>query len=88
LNFIVTSPCYEILRYGHDSVKDKATDAHTAGKLLKFVVGSADLKDPEKPPTPDNFRFESRQAEDADIVIYVDKNRKSTTLKGSDLCKD
>jgi hypothetical protein len=81
MEFIVTSPCYEILRYGHDSIKDKATDAHTAGKLLKFIIGFYDLKDPEKPPTPDNFRFEVCQAEDADIVIFVDKNGKSTTLK-------
>jgi hypothetical protein len=52
------------------------------GKQTKFIIGPADLVDPEKPPTPDNFRFEAHQAEEADVVIYVDKNRKSVVIKG------
>jgi hypothetical protein len=70
--FIVMSPCYEILRYGHDKIKRDVEDAHAVGKLSKFVFGINDLIDPEKPPTPDNFKFEVCQAEVADVVIFVD----------------
>jgi hypothetical protein len=81
MNFIVISPYYEILRFGHDLIKRQTADAHILGKQTKFVIGSTDLIDPDKPPIPDNFRFEARQAEEADVVIYVDKNRKSMVIK-------
>jgi len=84
MNFIVMSPVYELLRYGHNKIKEQTADAHVAKKLSKFIIGVPDLIDPDKPPTPDNFRFEARQAEDADIVIFV-KDRKSTVLKGAEL---
>jgi len=76
--FIVMSPCYELLRFGHDKIKRQTDDAHAIGKLSKFVFGVDDLMDPTKPPTPDNFKFEARQAEDADVVAFVD--RKSWVL--------
>ena len=71
--FIVMSPCYEILRYGHDRVKKQVEDAHAVGKILKFIIGVDDLIDPSKPPTPDNYKFEACQAEVADVVIFVDR---------------
>jgi hypothetical protein len=55
------------------------------GKLTKLIIGWYDLIDPSKPPAPDNYRFEARQAEDTDVVIFVDKNRKAVTLKGAEL---
>mgnify|MGYP006300511891 CR=1 FL=1 len=81
-DFIVTSPVYEILRYGPDKIRDKAESAHSQDKLLKFVIGTHDLKDPDKAPLPDNFKFDICQYEQADIVIFV-KGRKSVTLKGA-----
>jgi hypothetical protein len=72
-NFIIMSPCYELLRYGHDLIKRQTADAHAQGKQSKFVFGPVDLIDPGKPPTPDNYRFEARQAEEADVVVFVDK---------------
>lgn len=73
MNFVIMSPVYEILRYGHDLIKRQTVDAHAQGKQSKFVFGSVDLIDPEKPPTPDNYRFEARQAEDADVAVFVNK---------------
>lgn len=70
--FIVMSPCYELLRYGHDLIDRQTADAHAQGKRSKFVFGPADLIDPGKPPTPDNYRFEARQAEAADIVEFIE----------------
>ena len=86
--YIVMSPCYEILRYGHDKIKKQTTDAHTAGKLSKLVIGQSDLIDRSRPPTPDNFRFEACQADHADIVIYVSQYRESIFLKGAELCEE
>jgi hypothetical protein len=83
--FICTGPTYEILRYGHDKIKNLTEDAHRMGKLTKLVIGWYDLIDPLKPPSPENYRFEACQAEHPDIVIFVDKDRKSTTLKGAEL---
>jgi hypothetical protein len=83
--FICISPTYEILRYGHDKKKAQTEDAHRMGKLTKFIIGWYDLIDPSKPPAPENYRFEACQAEDADVVIFVDKNRKDTILKGAEL---
>jgi hypothetical protein len=83
--FIVMSPCTEPLRYGPDSIKKQAIDAHTLGKLAKFVIGWRDLKDPSQPPTPDNFKFSANQIEDPDVVIFVDQDGKSIYLKGADL---
>ena len=77
--YTVMSPCYELLRYGHDLIEKQTADAHAQGKLSKFVFGPADLIDPGKPPTPDNYRFEARQAEAADVVVYVYK--KSQNIK-------
>lgn len=71
--FIVMSPVYELLRYGHGQIKKQVDDAHALGKLAKFVYGPVDLKDPSKPPTPDNYRFEPCQAAVVDIVVFVDK---------------
>jgi hypothetical protein len=85
MNFIVVSPNYELLRFGHDLIQKQTTDAHTAGKYLKLIIGTSDLINPNNPPTPDNFRFEPCQFESADIVIYIDKNRKSITLKDLNL---
>jgi hypothetical protein len=85
--FVVTSPCYEILRFGHNIVKSHTADAHAQGKFSKFVIGPADLINPSLPPTIDNFRFECCQVDQADVVIYVDQNRKSTILKGAAFCK-
>jgi hypothetical protein len=92
------SPCYEILRYGHDKTKNQVTDAHTAGKLAKFIIGEQDLINRLAPPQRgfheapffdplkgNPFKFEFRQFEAADIVIYVDKDRKDHVLKGQDL---
>jgi len=86
--YIVMSPCYEILRFGHDKIKKQTTDAHTAGKFSKLVIGQSDLIDRSLAPTSDNFRFESCQADHADIVIYVDQHRESFILKGADLCEE
>ena len=83
--YIVMSPCYEILRYGHDKIKNQVVDAHTAGKLAKFIIGAQDLIDPSKPPDRDNLRFEACQIDDPDIVIYIDKDRKDHILKGQGL---
>ena len=69
--YIVMSPCYELLRYGHDLIDRQTADAHAQGKQSKFVFGPADLIDPGKPPIPENFRFEVRQAEAADIVVFT-----------------
>lgn len=84
--FIVMSPCYETIRYPN-LIKRRTTDAHSMGKFSKFIIGSSDLIDPKKGPIPENFRFEASQAEVADIVIYYDDDRKSTTLKGENLDK-
>ena len=73
--YIVLSPCYETIRYGQDIVKKHTIDAHAVGKLSKFVFGYSDLIDPTKPPTPDNFKFEARQAEDADVTVFVDRDK-------------
>lgn len=73
--YVVMSPCYEVLRYGHDLIKRQTDDAHAVGKLSKFVFGSDDLIDPSKPPTSDNYKFEARQATDADIVIFASPER-------------
>lgn len=83
--FIVMSPTYEILRYGHDKIKRQTTDAHTAGKFSKFIINADDLIDPNKPPNPENFRFEAVQAEHADVVIFINKDRSSLYLKGKEL---
>lgn len=85
--FIVMSVCYELLRYGHDLIKRQTEDAHALGKFSKLVITHGDLIDPNLPPTTDNYKFESCQADQADVVIYVDQNRKSTTLKGAELDK-
>ena len=82
--FIVMSAVYEIGRYGHDKIQRQTTDAHTAGKKSKFIITRHDLIDPLKPPTPANYRFEAIQADHADVVVYVDENRNSTVLKGSE----
>jgi hypothetical protein len=82
--FIVMSAVYEIGRYGHDKIKRQTADAHTGGKLSKFIITSHDLINPKNPPTPDNYRFEAIQAEHADVVIYVDPDNKSIVLKGSE----
>lgn len=74
------SPCYELLRYGHDIIKSQTIDAHTLGKLSKLIIGPPDLLNPEKSPTLDNFRFEICQFEAADVVVFVN-NRISTVLK-------
>lgn len=73
--FIVLSPCYEVIRYGQDYIKKRVDDAHAVGKLAKFVFDIDDLKDPNKPPTSDNFKFELCQAEVADIVIFADRKK-------------
>ena len=78
--FTVMSPCYEILRYGHDLIKKQTIDAHTLGKLSKLIIGKADLTDPKLPPLRNNFRFELQQFDDADIVIFVD-NKNQIILK-------
>jgi hypothetical protein len=54
------------------------------GKKTKLIVGWYDLIDPLKPPAPENYRFEACQAEDVDVVLFVDKDRKTTTLKGAE----
>jgi hypothetical protein len=54
------------------------------GKKTKLIVGWYDLIDPSKPPAPENYRFEACQVEDVDVVIFVDKDRKATTLKGTE----
>lgn len=73
MEFIVLSPCYETIRYGQDFIKKRTIDAHAVGKFTKFIYGPSDLKDPTKPPTLDNLKFESRQALDADVTIFSDK---------------
>jgi len=83
--YVVISPCYEILRYGHDKIKNSVKDIHTAGRLAKFVFGVHDLIDPSKDPDRGNFRFEACQVDDPDILVFVDKNRKYHILKGKDL---
>jgi hypothetical protein len=72
IQFIVVSPVYETMRYGHDKIARLTADAHVGGKLSKFVIGPDDLIDPSLLPTPDNFRFESIQADQADVVIFFD----------------
>jgi hypothetical protein len=82
--FIVMSACYEVTRYGHDKIKRQTIDAHTGGKLSKFIITPHDLIDRTKPPTIDNYRFEARQADDADIVEFSDTGtKKSIVLKDS-----
>ena len=82
MKFIVMSPTYEILRYGHDKIKHQVEDAHAQGKLAKFVIGVQDLIDPALPPAIDNFKFEACQYEVVDVAIFVDKDRKDHILKG------
>ena len=84
-NFVVMSPSTEPLRYGHDIMARQTADAHAQGKLAKFVIGWRELKDPDKSPTPDNFKFNPCQAEAPDIVIFIDKNGKPSYLKGAEL---
>jgi hypothetical protein len=74
--YVIMSPCYELLRYGHDLIDRQTADAHAQGKQSKFVYGPVDLIDPEKPPTPDNFRFEARQMLAADIAVFVERTEK------------
>jgi hypothetical protein len=81
--FIVMSPCYEILRYGHNKIKDQVVDAHTGGKLAKFIIGPQDLTDPSKSPIRNNFKFEACQFDAADVVLFVN-NGKTTVLKGEE----
>lgn len=80
--YTVISPCYEILRYGHDKIKNAVRDIHTQGKLAKFVIGEHDLIDPAKPAVPGNFRFEDCQFDDPDIVILCRRNGTREVLKG------
>jgi hypothetical protein len=82
--YIVMSAVYEIGRYGHDKIQRQTTDAHTAGKKSKFIITVHDLIDSSKPPTPENYRFEAIQAEHADVVVYVDLDRNSTVIKGTE----
>ena len=82
--YIVMSAVYEVWRYGHDKIQRQTTDAHTGGKKSKFIITAHDLIDPSKPPTPENYRFEAVQAEHADVVIYVDTDRNSTVIKGTE----
>jgi hypothetical protein len=77
--YVVMSPCYELLRYGHDLIDRQTADAHAQGKQSKFVFGPADLVDPGKPPTTGNYRFEARQAEAADVVVFVERVEKPFT---------
>lgn len=80
--FVVMSPNYELLRYGHDCIKKQVEDAHTLGKKAKLVVGVADLKSPDADPhIIENYRFESRQAAEADIVLFVCKGKESIIIK-------
>jgi len=72
--YIVMSPCYELLRYGHDAIKKQTDDAHAQGKKSKFVFGPADLIDPDKPPTTDNVRFEICQIEAVDVIVFTGYN--------------
>jgi hypothetical protein len=85
--FVVMSPCNEPLRYGPNKIREQVRDAHTLGKLAKFVIGWRDLKDPSKLPTADNLRFSANQLEDPDVIIFIDQNRKVTYLKGAELDK-
>jgi hypothetical protein len=73
--YVVMSPCYELLRYGHDLIERQTADAHVIGKLSKFVFGPVDLIDSTKPPTPENYRFEACQAEAADVVVFVEPEK-------------
>lgn len=86
--YVVISPCYEILRYGHDKIKNAVTDIHTSGKLAKFVFGTSDLIDPTQAPGRGNLRFEACQVDDPDILIFVDKDRKRHILKGQELMNE
>jgi len=83
-NFIVISPNNEPLRYGPNVIKNQVADAHTIGKLVKFVIGWRDLKDPDKPPTPDNFILSANQIDDPDIIVFVDRCGRSSYLKGAE----
>lgn len=83
--YVVISPCYEILRYGHDKIKNSVRDIHTAGKLAKFVIGEHDLIDPRKPAEPGNFKFEDCQYEAPDIVILCRGKGEREILKGEGL---
>lgn len=79
--YIVMSPNYEVLRYGPNKIPNQVKDAHSMGKLAKFVIGPQDIIDLSKPPKPGNFKFEDTQYEAVDIVIYVD-GKESVVLKG------
>lgn len=83
--FIVMSACNEPLRYGPDKIKRQVIDAHTAGKLAKFIITWSDLKDLSLPPTPENFKFSVNQIEDPDIVIFIGQDGKRLYLKGAEL---
>lgn len=84
-SFIVMSPCNEPLRYGPDKIKGQVIDAHTAGKLAKFVFGWRDLKDPNLSPTSENLRFSANQLEDPDVIIFIGQDGKRHYLKGAEL---
>lgn len=78
--FIVMSPCYEILRYGHDKIKNQVADAHRQGKLAKFVITTHDLIDPLMKPSIVNFKFELCQLEAVDVALFV-KDGVTTVVK-------
>ena len=80
ISSIVMSPCYEVLRYGHEKIQNQVQDAHTAGKLAKLVIGPCDLIDESQPPAPGNFKFDYSQYRAVDIVIFV-KNRENFTIE-------
>jgi hypothetical protein len=84
--FIVMSACYEIGRYGHDKIKRQTADAHAMGKLSKFIITPHDLIDPMKPPAQENYRFETIQADHADIVIFAEYKKNDIIIKGKEFC--
>ncbi len=79
------SPTYEILRYGHDKIKNQVEDAHRMGKLAKFIFRYDDLVDQKEIPAPWNYRFEACQAETPDVVLFINKDRSTLIIRGAHL---
>lgn len=81
IQYVIMSPNYELLRYGHDKIQKQVDDAHAVGKKAKFIITKYDLIECDKPAEPSNFRFEICQYQAADVVVFVNGNDRKI-LKG------
>ena len=83
IQYIVTSPIYEHLRYPPTLMAERAEDARKMGKVLKLVIGPYDLIDPDKPPILGNFKFPEEQFHAVDVVVFVEADHETSyRIKG------